>query len=46
MSTWRERREGKGERWEQEGEDRARARRQERAEGAISPFYSESGIPV
>ena len=44
---WRER--GTGE-WGEKGkggEDRVGARRQdqERAEGASSPFYSESGIP-
>jgi hypothetical protein len=33
-------------RWRGEGqEDRARARRQERKEGASSPFYSGSGTP-
>jgi hypothetical protein len=42
MSTWRERREGSGERESKLG---ARAREQEREEGASSPFYSESGIP-
>jgi hypothetical protein len=40
MSTWRE---GGGERGEAEREGRVKARRQERAEGASSPFYTESG---
>jgi hypothetical protein len=33
------------ERGNRRGEDRARARRQEREEGASSLFYSESGTP-
>jgi hypothetical protein len=45
MNMWRE---GNRERWRKGLEVRARgkkARKQEREEGASSPFYSESGIP-
>jgi hypothetical protein len=46
MSTWREGEREWGERKSRNGEGgRAGARRQEREEGASSPFYSESGTP-
>ena len=46
MSTWREMGEGSEKSVNNpELEERTRVRKQEREEGASSPFYSESGTP-